>query len=329
MDILNLELLFLLAYIIEAIIQIVMLNRFKKSHIIKDWFVFLEINIIVIICDIFAYGTFANDAVGLSSAVLGIFVCGFILFTNSILLIIGLVIKNKSKDKINETNDANEKKTNKIPIFKSSIIILVCNLLILFIVPILMQKIISVKGEKYIISYLEQKYGNGNYKVVNVMKEYSNYGMWDKFLSGYYYEIKSDYMENTFIVTVTDNSLYIHDDYFLPVYYSQKYNLPYKLSYDNWDNSLSYDFDEFNNYIINSIKDKYSIEIDIYDVKDLYQSYLHSWSSEGVTYNPSYFIIPEDYGKIPSIDELDELFMEFAPKLLELDKKLIKQQLFQ
>ena len=170
----NLELLFLFAYIIEAIIQIVMLNRFKKNHMTKDWFGFLGSNIIIFICDIFAYGIFANDAIGLSSAILCIFVCGFILFTNFILLIIGLVIKNKSKRKTNETNDVNEKKSNKISFLKSCIIILVCNLLILFIVPILMQQTTSSKGEKYIIKYLEQKYGNGNYKVVNVMKEYSN-----------------------------------------------------------------------------------------------------------------------------------------------------------
>ena len=53
--------------------------------------------------------------------------------------------------------------------------------------------------------------------------------MWDKYLSGYYYEIKSDYMEDTFIVSIDDNFNYINADYFLPVYYSQKYNLNYSL----------------------------------------------------------------------------------------------------
>ena len=136
--------------------------------------------------------------------------------------------------------------------------------------------------------------------------------MWDKYLSGYYYEIKSDYMKNTFIISVDDNFLYIDDDYFLPVYYSEKYNLPYKLSYDDWYTSVSYDFDGFDKYIINSIKDKYSIETDRFKVKELYKDYVQSWNNiDGVTYHPSYFIIPENYGKIPSINELDELLVEY------------------
>lgn len=48
-------------------------------------------------------------------------------------------------------------------------------------------------------------------------------------ISGYNYEIKSDYMENTFIIHISNESSYIFSDYFFPVYYSEKYNLEYEL----------------------------------------------------------------------------------------------------
>ncbi len=174
--------LFLFAYIIEAIIQIVMLERLKKNHMTEDWLEFLEINIIVFMSDIFEYIMFANDATGLSSALSCIAVCGFILFTNSILLIIGLAIKNKSIQKIdemsdkNEKNDENEKKSNKTSFLRVSMIILVFNLLIIFLVPIFTKQGTTNKVEDKVLNYLEQKYGNGNFKIVNVMKNYITNG---------------------------------------------------------------------------------------------------------------------------------------------------------
>lgn len=116
---------------------------------------------------------------------------------------------------------------------------------------------------------MNNKYGNSNYKVVNVYKEYSNYGMWDKYLSGYYYEIKSDYMKDTFIVSIDDNFNYIDADYFLPVYYSQKNNLKYNLEYDDWYTSVNYDFSEFDNYINKIINEQYLIETEKIDASGI------------------------------------------------------------
>lgn len=304
MEIQNIQLLFFITYIIEVIIQIKLLNHFRKNHINKGWFEFLGITIIVFISDILAYNYFANNLPGLGSAIVSIFICGFILCSNFILLLVGLIIKKRRK----QISEFNDKKTNKISFIKSSIITLICNLIVIFIIPILIQNIILGNGETYIIKYLEQKYGDGNYKVVNISKQYSNSGMWDKYLSGYYYEIKSDYMDNSFIIETDDEFLYINSDYFLPVYYSQKYNLDYELYYDERDTSIKYDFDEFEEYIRENIK----VEKEEFNVEDISENYVLSWNNiEGVKYNQNYFIIPEDYGRIPSINELVDLLNEF------------------
>lgn len=304
----DIHFLFLLTYIIEAIIQIDLLNRFRKNHTNKEWFLFLGITIIVFISDFLAYNYFNDISTGLDSAILTLIVCGFILCVNFILLIVGLIIKIIIKKKIKQLSEFNDKKINIVSFIKSSIITLFCNLIALFIIPILIQKIILCNGTVHIIKYLERKYGDGNYKVVNVSNEYSNVGMWNRHLSGYYYEIKSDYMEDSFIIEIDDEFICIGSDYFLPVYYSQKYNLDYELYYDELWKSLAYDFDEFEEYMKKNIK----VEKEKFNVRDIFCNYFESYNKiEGVKYNQNYFIIPEDYGKIPSINELVDLLTKY------------------
>ena len=300
----SLESLFLFAYIVEAILQIRMIHRYRKNNNTKDKHNFLGINIIVFICNIVSYEFFAESAIGLSSALLGVFTCGFILVTNFILFIIGLIIIISKKNVTSEGNKTNDKKENKIIHFRSSIIVLICNVFIIIILPIITQQIISKIGEIKVINYLNNKYGNGNYEVVDFAEEYINVGMWDKSLSGYFYDIKSDYMKDTFRVCIDDSFSYIEDDYFLPVYYSEKYQLPY--NQNSW-----HGFDEFEEYVINKIKEKYSIDTNKLKISDLYNDYVRSYNMiDGPTYNTGYYIVDENYGRIPSIDELIDLLIK-------------------
>lgn len=167
------------------------------------------------------------------------------------------------------------------------------------------------------MSYLEQKYGDGNYKVVKIRKQYSKTdGFFTGYdVSGYNYEIKSDYMENTFIIHISNESSYISSDYFLPVYYSEKYNLEYELyyEYDDRTKETHYNFDELEEYIRNNIKVKTKeIETENVEIEDIFTNYIHSWNNmDGVQYNLNYFIIPENYGRIPSMDELIDLLIQY------------------
>ncbi len=299
MNVVERELLFLIffTYIIEVIIQIFLLNRFIKRHVEKYWYEFLGITIIIFLSDILAYVTLANNlATGYSEMV---FICVSILCCNLILWISGLIIKNKTK----QLNDKNDKKIKRFPF---SIIILVCNFIIIFIAPTLLK----LNNDKMsMMTYLEQKYGDGNYNVVKIRKQYSKAdGFFTGYdVSGYNYEIKSDYMENTFIIHINNISSYISSDYFLPVYYSEKYNLDYELyyEYDDRTKETHYDFDELEEYIRNNIKTKTEdFATEKVEIEDICRNY-------DVQYNPNYIIIPEDYGKIPSMDELIDLLIDY------------------
>lgn len=278
------NLLFLIISILEIIIELGLLIKVKKNGLKKDWHNFLGINIAVLISDIIIYQLLANTAIGLGSAIGALFVCGFTLIINILLLLIGFLMKRKiKKDKKNY--------------FLTGILVFIFNIVIMVSVPLLVSKITINKGKNYVTDYLNKKYGNANYEVVNVYKNYENYGMWDKYLSSYYYEIKSDYMDETFIVQIDESLEYITSDFFLPVYYSLKLNLKYNLEYDDWSSDINYNFDEFNGYVKNNSENK-NIEVEY-----LYKDFVDSWNNiDGVKYNENY--LNENFGKIPEFNEL-------------------------
>lgn len=278
------NLLFLIISILEIIIELGLLIKVKKNGLKKDWHNFLGINIAVLISDIIIYQLLANTAIGLGSAIGALFVCGFTLIINILLLLIGFLMKRKiKKDKKNY--------------FLTGILVFIFNIVIMVSVPLLVSKITINKGKNYVTDYLNKKYGNANYEVVNVYKNYENYGMWDKYLSSYYYEIKSDYMDETFIVQIDKSLEYITSDFFLPVYYSLKFNLKYNLEYDDWSSDINYNFDEFNEYVKNNSENK-NIEVEY-----LYKDFVDSWNNiDGVKYNENY--LNENFGKIPEFNKL-------------------------
>ncbi len=278
------NLLFLIISIVEIIIELGLLIKVKKNGLKKDWHNFLGINIAVLISDIIIYQLLANTAIGLGSAIGALFVCGFTLIINILLLLIGFLMKRKiKKDKKNY--------------FLTGILVFIFNIVIMVSVPLLVSKITINKGKNYVTDYLNKKYGNANYEVVNVYKNYENYGMWDKYLSSYYYEIKSDYMDETFIVQIDESLEYITSDFFLPVYYSLKFNLKYNLEYDDWSSDINYNFDEFNEYVKNNSENK-NIEVEY-----LYKDFVDSWNNiDGVKYNENY--LNENFGEIPEFNEL-------------------------
>jgi hypothetical protein len=278
------NLLFLIISIVEIIIELGLLIKVKKNGLKKDWHNFLGISIAVLISDIIIYQLLANTAIGLGSAIGALFVCGFTLIINILLLLIGFLMKRKiKKDKKNY--------------FLTGILVFIFNIVIMVSVPLLVSKITINNGKNYVTDYLNKKYGNANYEVVNVYKNYENYGMWDKYLSSYYYEIKSDYMDETFIVQIDESLEYITSDFFLPVYYSLKFNLKYNLEYDDWSSDINYNFDEFNEYVKNNSENK-NIEVEY-----LYKDFVDSWNNiDGVKYNENY--LNENFGEIPEFNEL-------------------------
>ena len=307
MEVESLMLLFVFLYIVEASVQIFTLHRYRKWGESEDWFNFLGIHLTTFICNVIACLYLSNQANGLGSGILCVLIFVFAFGINFVLLIAGLIIMAIVKKKMGKRE---EERKNSFSIFKNIIIILLCNLFIMFFIPSMVHHIMVKNGERFIVDYLSQRYGNGNYKVVDVYKEYSNIGMFDKSLSGYCYEIKSSHMDSPFIVTIDKKITYVEDDYFIPVYFSEKLNLSYELFYSDWYNSIEYDFNEFEEYILEIIEKQYSIGLNKYNIGDIYRDYVSSWNNiDGVTYSPNYYMIPSTYGKVPTIDELIELIV--------------------
>lgn len=290
--------LYILVCIIGLCVQIFSLIYLKTSKENKYWNLFIGISIANVISVFIAYGVFSDAALGLGNAVLCLLICGFSFFSNLIIFIIGLIVKKNIKD---ETINLNKS------FLLVSVLVVLINVISLLVIPSIVYKIHINSGEKKIVNYLEEKYGDGNYKIVSVYKEYSTKGMWDEYVSGYYYEIESDYMKDTFVVLIDEKLNYIDEDYFLPVYFSQKNNLAYELSYSKSLKELIFDFSAFDNYLLENVKKQFPTASDKVKPRDVYLNYVNAWSSvSGVEYSTNYYIVPNDNGKIPTIEELVE-----------------------
>lgn len=290
------EWLYIFICIIGVVVQIYSLVVVKELKDKKYWNIFMGISIAGFISVIMAYIALRNKALGLGDGIMILMVMAIGFCANLLMLIIGLIVKKK-------------KQNEDIRLDKSfllvSALVLVIYAVALWGIPALSHKTNTDKGKKVVLDYLEDKYGDGNYKVLNVYNEYASDGMWDAHLSGYYYEIKCSHMDEAFFVLVENEGYRIEQDYFLPVYFSQKNNWIYKLYYHEGLEDLQWNFDAFNNYLMTCIEEKYSMnedKIKVYDVYEVYINYIDSDSETG--YSSNFDIIPSNFGAIPTIEEL-------------------------
>ena len=126
--------------------------------------------------------------------------------------------------------------------------------------------------KKYTISYLEDRYGDGNFKITNVYKDYSDNGFVSSYLTEYIFEIKSDYLEGNFYIIIDNSRDCITHDTFLFSYYSEKNNLKYSINYHDDDRPFE-NYDELETYINNlmaisgySEENNFDIHYYFYDV---------------------------------------------------------------
>lgn len=281
--------------VIVLIISVIQLNGVRKN---RYWNIFVGVVFSSFILNLLAYFVFSSQTVDLNGALTCLIACGFVFISDVILLIVGYITKG-SKLKLNRT------------FVLVSSLVLILNLIVIFVVPSLTFQVNFNKGERKVIEYLENKYGTGDYKVINIYEEYTDNGIINSYLTGYYYEVECSYMKDSFIVSIDNDFKYIYQDYFLPVYFSEKYDLEYSLSYSDFSNDLYYDFSDFDYYINSVVKDRYpDIDEDI-DTIDIYLNYVESWSNDsGVIYSDNYYIIPSDGGKIPTLDEVIDLLVK-------------------
>lgn len=210
--------LFFLICIIGIIIQINSISKLKKSEGSKYWNIFIEINIASLISTILAYRTFCNnDALDLGRAIICIFICGASFIGNIILLIIGLIIKKRIKD--------NDIKLNMNSILIGILIVLLSIIIFIFIPTLSNGRNVNLISNN-VINYLNNKYGDNNFKIIEIENDYSYNGIVEKDHTGYKVTVSSTSLKEIFHVKIystnpKSNSII---DEFIEEYYNEKTN---------------------------------------------------------------------------------------------------------
>ena len=114
---------------------------------------------------------------------------------------------------------------------KNVIVVIVALIIALAIIPFMifgLPRIINGPNNN-VTRYLYNKYGNGSWQITKkedvIKKVTTNFGPQNR-KTGDKYTISSSFLREKFTVT-TDNDGKIIEDYFLPAYYSEKYDISY------------------------------------------------------------------------------------------------------
>lgn len=137
----------------------------------------------------------------------------------------------------------------------------------------------------FVENYLTEKYGEHNYKVTDIRYEYNMTTLFDySSPTGYWVDFKSDVVPDSWITIngLSPDDYKVESEYFIESYYYPEqdgYNT-YKIL-DNMKPKK-----ELETNLLNELRNE--IDSDVYEVK-----------CESISLN-----IPEDYGKIPTLEEL-------------------------
>ena len=143
----------------------------------------------------------------------------------------------------------------------------------------------KIEIKKYVENYLTKKYGEHNYKVTGIRYEYDMTTLFDySNPTGYWVDFKSDIAPDSWITIngLNPDDYKVDSDYFIKSYYFPEldgYN-----TYKAMDNMKPKK--EIETILLNELRDEF--EPDAYDVE-----------CETILLN-----ISEDYGKIPTLEEL-------------------------
>ena len=308
MDVIQLQYTFLCLYGVEMIIQIWLLIGYKKNHRYRDYVRFLCVNFTILICNVIICKVLNDMVLGLGSGILWLFMTISSSFVNIILLVLAVVFRKLWKKKMGDSLEEDIYFRKGFMIFKVVFLIVVLNVFVLLIFPTYRYRATLLDGWEIINEYLVEKYGDCDFDVVDVYTEFNNGGMWDRYFSGYFYEIESSYTQENFIVYIDKGFHYINRDYFLPVLYSETYQLPFRLYYDENRKDIETNFDKLIERIYDDVQRDFDMELMWSDIRGFYTDYIKSWSNKnGVEYNPNYYIVPNDYGQIPTLQEVEYL----------------------
>ena len=143
-------------------------------------------------------------------------------------------------------------------------------------------------AKEEIIVLLEQRYGDGDFEIVNMSEKNICYGCsWlGPGVDGYEFEMDTSYLDKSFVVSLRKDDFTIYDNEFLNMYYVEKFGITHLEEY-----LKEYKVQKLNEMISSD----FNVEIDFNNI--FVSEYLN-----------------KEYGYIPSIDELSVFVELHDPK---------------
>lgn len=143
----------------------------------------------------------------------------------------------------------------------------------------------KIDVKNYVENYLTKKYGEHKFKVTGIRYEYNMTSIFDySSPKGYWVDFKSDTVPHSWVTIsgLSPNSYKVDSDYFIQSYYFPKTD--------------GYDVSE----TMNSMKPKKELERLLLDkLKNEFDNDIYEVDCDTILLK-----IPEDYGKIPTLDEI-------------------------
>jgi hypothetical protein len=273
-------------YLVIFIAQVVFLTDFSKQRNIKSWSSFLGTTIGTYVLSLGLYVILAIHSTDLGTAIGSIMLSGFAGFVNTIMLVIGLCMRASKKHPMPK---GQTKLTNHFHLY--GLVVALGGIALFLLIPSISMNATTYRGNESVINYLNTRYGSHGFKVESVAESYSHNGMWDKTADGFIYTVSSNVTTQNFHV-LTNQEFRSFADYFLPVYFSNQKGFEVS-AYLGAYNYPSYSYSELETYVDQRLVEEYSLPQNTF----------------GTYYKDS--IIPDDYGRLPDLDEFIELLAKY------------------
>ena len=289
-------------YVLLLIVQIILLVKSTKENNKKRWsmlFSTIVLSILLVLL-FFIYSWINIDYLGWAS-IYYLFLCVCSGAAYILMLIISIIIK---VIKYKKSDDIDFK------FFNKPLIITLSTIFIIFLLSLFVQdlpykieekndKIFFEKAREEIIVLLEKRYGDGNFKILEMAEKDICYSCsWmGPGIDGYEFLIDTDYFDKDFTITLTKEDFKIYEDEFLDNYYEENLGIT-----------------DLENYVMHYKTNKLNEIIgQKFNVK--------------IGFNNIFFedTIEKDYGYVPTIDELSTLVELHDPKI-EINENITSKE---
>ena len=210
------------------VLQISFYGLSKVNGESKYWNLFFGLNISSILSTLMNFIILASrEDTDLGAAIAIMIISGLSIIINIILLIISLCNKRNHKFMLTSV--------------VVGIVVLLISFLTFFLIPKTNENIRQKLVQNKIISFLNKKYGDNDFEIVSIKKDYSYNGIVQKYFSGYDATISSSSIKDEFNLSTNSTNIYDFEheyDDFLDNYYNEKLNgyllEKYKLKMEIW-----------------------------------------------------------------------------------------------